>query len=441
MTKPSRKRITAILTRLLYFTVAVALLVALLTTLKRDVLSISNDSLQSIPGSSLAPSSQVANPPQTQDVTWTAFNATNSGLASDYVLSMVSDREGNLWFGTNDGVSVFDGANWTTYGTSDGLASKHVHAIAIDSEGNKWFGTSGGVSRFDGTTWTTYNTLNSGLVSNRLSSVAVDQAGNIWFGARLTDGSGYGVNKFDGENWMIYDTSTGALASNSVNAVAADPAGNVWVGTSTGGVSKFNGTSWTIYRADSGIASDHVRTVFVDSANVKWFGGCTDGYNEWCDIVTCKSAAVSRFDGSTWTTYVANESGLVGSDVNAIAVDWEANKWIGTRSHGINKFDGANWTIYDTSNLAELGSDYITCIEMDQAGNVWFGTFGGGLIRYSLSPPLPTPTPTATPTVTSTPTVTPTPTSTMTPTLTPTVTPTPDIIPVFLPLIMKEYRP
>ena len=432
MIRLTSKRITAILTRLLYLTVASVLLVALLITLER----VFPPALRS----RLAPSSQTANLPQTQQVIWTTYRKSD-GLASDYVLSMAVDGEGNLWFGTNNGVSKFDGENWTAYGASDGLVNKRVNAIAIDSEGNKWFGTSGGVSKFDGTTWTTYDTSNSELAFNKVFAVAVDQEGNKWFGTRLTDGSGYGVSKFDGTTWTTYNTSNGALASDSVNAVAADHSGNVWVGASTGGVSKFDGVDWMTYRSDSGLASDHVRAIAVDSADVKWFGGCTNGYNEWCDMLTCNSAAVSRFDGSDWTTYIANDSDLVGKDVHAVAVDWEGNKWFGTESCGINKFDGSNWTVYNTSNVPKLESDTITSIDVDKAGNVWFGTYGGGVSKYSLSPPLPTPTPTATPTNTSTPTLTPTPTSTMTPTPTPTVTATPNILRVFLPLILKHYPP
>ena len=204
------KRITAILTRLLYFMVASVLLVALLTTLERG--------LSPVLSSRLASSSQAANVHQTQPGTWTTYRASD-GLASDYVLSIAVDGD-NVWFGTNKGASVFDGVNWTTYGTADGLVNKRVDAIAVDSEGNKWFGTQGGVSKFDGASWTTYHTSNSGLAFDRVSAVAVDQGGNIWFGTRFTDGSGYGVSKFDGGSWTTYDTSNEALASDSVNAIA-----------------------------------------------------------------------------------------------------------------------------------------------------------------------------------------------------------------------------
>ena len=418
MTRLTIQRITATLTRLLYLIVASVLLVALLTTFERGL----------SPGliSRLASSSQAADLHHTDEGAWTTYNTSNSDLAADYVMAIAIDAEGNKWFGTNRGVSVFDGTNWTTYDTSNSdLVNRRINAIAIDAAGNKWFGTSNGVSKFDGTNWTTYDTSNSGLAFDYVSAVAVDQAGNIWFGTRLSDGFGYGVSKLDGGNWTTHNTSSGALASDSVNAIAADLSGNVWVATTTGGVSKYNGTSWITYRAGSGLASNHVRSIAVDSADAKWFGGCTDGYNEWCDYLNCVNAAASRFDGSAWIAYIAGYSGLVGNDVNAVAIDWGGNKWFGTKWYGINRFDGVNWTLYNSSNVPELASDYITSITVDNEGNIWFGTYGGGVSKYGFETPPPTSTPTATPTVTPTPTATATATPTDTPTPTPTDTPGP----------------
>lgn len=418
MTRLTIKRITAILTRLLYLIVASVLLVAFLTTLERG--------LPAALSSGLASSSQAADLHQTQQGTWTTYTTSNSDLASDYVLSIAIDAGGNKWFGTNRGVNKFDGTTWTTYDTSNsGLVNRRVNAIAIDQQGNKWFGTANGVSKFDGTNWTTYNTSNSGLAFNHVSAVAVDLAGCVWFGTRLSDGFGYGVSRFCGGGWATYNTTNGALRSDSVNAVAADLSGHVWVGTTTGGVSRFDGTSWITYRVGSGLASNHVRAIAVDSGNVKWFGGCTDGYNEWCDFLNCINAAASRFDGSSWTTYIAAYSGLVGTDINAIAIDWGGNKWFGTKWHGINKFDGANWTLYDSSSVPELKSDHITSIAVDNEGDIWFGTYGGGVSRYGFETPPSTSTPTATPTDTPTPTATATATPTDTPTPTATGTPGP----------------
>jgi ligand-binding sensor domain-containing protein len=430
MTRLNIKWITAILTRLLYFIVASALLVALLTTLGRG--------LPPAFLNRLASSSQAANSHCIDEGTWTTY--TTPDLASDFVLSIAIEEGETKWFGTNKGVSKFDGENWTTYTYPD-LVFNRVNAIAIDLEGNKWFGTTQGVSKFDGENWTTYTYPD--LAHYYVNAIAVDAEGNIWFGTEWN-----GVSKFDGATWTTYNkSSTPGLASDRINAIAADTEGNTWFATKPnctedfgcqgGGVSKFDGATWTTYTANSGLASNYVQCVAIENANVKWFGGCI-GSEPSQGLFVCDTAVVSRFDGSTWTTYIAGQSGLVGSQVTAIAIDWQGNKWFGTKGAGVIEFDGATWTPYDTSN-SELPNDYVTAIVTDNEWNIWFGTYGGGASQYGLPIPTPTPTPTWTPT--PTPTHTPTPTYTPTPTVThtPTATPTPTPCRLYLPLILKAH--
>jgi hypothetical protein len=447
MTKLNIKWITAILTRLLYLIAASALLVALLTTL--------GPGLPAALTSRLASSSQAANSHRTDEGTWTTYNTSNSGLASNVVLS-IAIEDGTKWFGTSSGVSKFDGTNWTTYNTSNSrLVFNRVDAIAIDRDGNKWFGTGWGVSKFDGQNWTTYTYPD--LAHYDVNAIAVDAEGNIWFGTEWN-----GVSKFDGATWTKYNTSNSQLASDHVNAIATDAEGNKWFATKPhctdygctgGGVSKFDGATWTTYNTASGLASNYVQCIAIDSAGVKWFGGCV-GHAWSPGKFGCDTAAVSRFDGSTWTTYIAGHSGLVGSQVNAIAIDWQGNKWFGTVWGGVSRFDGATWTTYNTSN-SELANDYVNATITDNEWNIWFGTYDGGVNKYGLPIPTPTPTatatptytptPTATPTPTDTPTYTPTPTATSTSTPTPTATPTPTLTPtatpyrLYLPLILKAH--
>jgi len=412
MTKPTIKRITAILTRLLYLLVASALLVALLLTLERGILSLSKGGLPTALSSGPAPSSQVANLPLAQPGTWETYT-TSDGLASDYVQAMAMDGEGNMWFGTNRGVSVFDGENWTTYDTSNSeLVWKSVSAIAIDAQGNKWFGTKWGVSKFDGENWTTYTYPD--LAHNQVNAIAIDNEGNIWFGTEWN-----GASRFDGENWTNW-------MDGCITAIARDEEGNIWFGTWGGGVIKFDGVNWITYNtSNSGLASNYVQSIAIDSANVKWFGGCI-GSEPSPGMFVCDTSAVSRFDGG-WATYSPP-----GSEVNAIAIDWRGHKWFGTSDAGVSKFDGAGWTTYDTSN-SPLANDQVRAIATDNEWNIWFGTYGGGASKYGLPTPTPTPTPT------STPTDTPTPTSTPTITHTPTPTPTPTPYRLYLPLILKAY--
>ena len=61
------------------------------------------------------------------------------GLISNTVLAIATDSAGNIWCGTDAGISRFDGTFWTNYTTADGLLSNNVRAVVIDSSGSKWF--------------------------------------------------------------------------------------------------------------------------------------------------------------------------------------------------------------------------------------------------------------------------------------------------------------
>ncbi|MEM8566631.1 MAG: two-component regulator propeller domain-containing protein, partial [Bacteroidota bacterium] len=62
------------------------------------------------------------------------------------VWSLFEDSDGEVWVGTNEGVSVFNGSTFQSYSVSNGLFNTTVVAIIEDPEGDMWFGTPGGVS-------------------------------------------------------------------------------------------------------------------------------------------------------------------------------------------------------------------------------------------------------------------------------------------------------
>jgi len=122
--------------------------------------------------------------------TWTTYT-TEDGLADNGVSSITVDGDNIKWFGTEIGVSSFDGTTWTTRTIEDLRLSNSVYAIAVDTDDVKWFGEFGqGVWSFDGTTWKAYTT-EDGLVNLHIWSIAVDAVNVKWF---ATSG---GVSSFD----------------------------------------------------------------------------------------------------------------------------------------------------------------------------------------------------------------------------------------------------
>ncbi|MBK7928816.1 MAG: hypothetical protein IPJ98_15400 [Bryobacterales bacterium] len=50
---------------------------------------------------------------------------TRDGLASDYAMFTGVDTEGRVWYGSDNGVDVYDGKRWTHHGVGDGRVGRH----------------------------------------------------------------------------------------------------------------------------------------------------------------------------------------------------------------------------------------------------------------------------------------------------------------------------
>ncbi|MBI2722422.1 MAG: SpoIIE family protein phosphatase [Bacteroidetes bacterium] len=166
------------------------------------------------------------------------------GLSNNFVYSILEDKTGNLWFGTDDGVCRYDGKSFTNFTEKEGLSNNVVYSILEDKTGNLWFGTNGGgVCRYDGKSFTNF-TEKEGLSNNAVLNMMQDAEGNIWFGTRK------GLSKVErvqliklaekNENFnpvkeaffYNYGYNDGFLGLNCRrNSVLQDSKGRIWWGT------------------------------------------------------------------------------------------------------------------------------------------------------------------------------------------------------------------
>jgi len=125
-----------------------------------------------------------------------------------------------------------------------------------DKFGNKWFGTQNGLTKFNGATWVTYNTPDaiSGPAGNCILSLAFDKYNNLWIGGAYT------LYKF--QNSRIVNANSPILTS--VNTMVFDRTGVMWVGIFNGFVTN-NGTWHTRITSAGGITS-----LAVDTDNSVW---------------------------------------------------------------------------------------------------------------------------------------------------------------------------
>ena len=87
--------------------------------------------------------------------------------------------------------------------------------------------------------------------------------------------------------------------------------------------------------------------------------------------------------GSIRFDHLTSEEGLSSDIVWSVLQDRHGFIWIGTLD-GLNRFDGYNFKVYkhDVNDPDSLGDSAVQVIIEDKAGNLWLGSWGGGLNKF-----------------------------------------------------------
>ena len=70
--------------------------------------------------------------------------------------------------------------NFRTFDVKSGIADNYVQSILCDRYGFMWFSTLNGLSRYDGYQFKTYTTTQLGAYNNDIEFTAEDASGTIW---------------------------------------------------------------------------------------------------------------------------------------------------------------------------------------------------------------------------------------------------------------------
>ena len=143
------------------------------------------------------------------------------------VTRMISDRQGNLWVGTDSkGVFRIHGNVVEHYGHVEGLSSDTVWTLFEDREGIVWAATSNGLDNFRDPAVTTFSALD-GLPKDEAVGILASKDGSIWV---ANNGS---LDRI--ANGTVSSIRTGAgLPGHQVTSLLEDRAGNMWVGVDDG---------------------------------------------------------------------------------------------------------------------------------------------------------------------------------------------------------------
>jgi len=249
--------------------------------------------------------------------------AVSEGLAQSTVFKVIQDRNDIYWLGTQAGVSSFNGGGFSNYSSSDGLSENGVRAICEDRNGRIWFGhTGGGVSRYVRGEFESVKALDT-LISSHVTSILEDSAGTLWI-TTLASGVIRVMNPAASSDSLQFRQYSGSEISDRVFSGYINPGGDLFF---------VSDPTLKLLQRDS--------TRFVN-ANLK---------------------GVPRYHA---TTCILQDSG--------------GDLWIGKHNGGLFRYDpGINDSrMYDLIK-AGLGSNWVSTLFEDRSGNIWAGTWGGGL--------------------------------------------------------------
>ncbi len=117
----------------------------------------------------------------------------DQGLSQSTAASILQDREGFIWIGTQDGLNRFDGHNFRVYkhdpADSTSLSNNSVWSILEDENGRLWIGTDDGLNLYDAErdAFTQFHDPANGkssLFSSPVARIYQDYQGDLWVATR-----------------------------------------------------------------------------------------------------------------------------------------------------------------------------------------------------------------------------------------------------------------
>jgi ligand-binding sensor domain-containing protein/serine phosphatase RsbU (regulator of sigma subunit) len=280
-----------------------------------------------------------------------------NGVPDNEVLSSLVDSKGRVWFGTLNGIIVFEGKSYHTITVNDGLSHNIVREIIEDSKNNYWIATQGGgLVKYDGKEFTDYTTGN-GLSSNIILTLLKDTYGNIWIGTYEN-----GLCKYDGKTFSQVKYKN--LDASIVTSIFEDSKKRIWVLTAKNGIYRINRNEISYYTTDNNLLDNLVIKISEDTEGNIWLG---------------TKNGISKTGKKPFEIYTTS-FGIPDKDITAVHADKSGNVWAGTYNGLFCLDTNKNIKIFNDKN--GLPSNTVKSIAEDSKNNIWIGTYYG-LTEYS----------------------------------------------------------
>jgi len=241
--------------------------------------------------------------------------------------------------------------------------------------------------------------VEQGLPSSKIRAITETHDGYLWIA------TAQGMARFDGIHFTVFSRATNPeLGGGGFFAVVEAPDGTVWFG-GDGGLFCWRAGHFEHFTAKEGLKDSYVRTLFLgrDGTIVvctrTGFSFIRDGHlttpgGVWEKVSTGARFYLERTDGSillgtsdkVWKisgekieAYSAAD-GLAENGFSSLAETSDHSTWIG---HG-----GGLRRVYPDGRTEDYGeaqglSSQVVALRNDRDGNLWIGTYDGGLYRLA----------------------------------------------------------
>jgi ligand-binding sensor domain-containing protein/AAA+ ATPase superfamily predicted ATPase len=319
-------------------------------------------------------------------------------LERDRVFAILADREGNVWFGTDNGAVRADFYSFVNFNTSRGLSDNQVHAVLEDrSTGELWIATDAGVSKMKDERLLPLEGFPARIA---VRSIAFDSTGAAWLATER------GAFRLSGQSLTQLNEGNGLASDNvrwvaSTGSVPQSSGGSVIAFATAKGVSLLN--EGTISNLDQLIGYD-VRHVFESADGLLWFStsrgmavynpktgeanfigverGLADTDVRHVTQLNDKLIVATRGGVQSYAPGSGEFATIDTEPANALFVDRDGYLWVGTDDGQVKKFAAVGDRLISTIYASETGAfsaGRINSISQDSRGQIWIATDAGAV--------------------------------------------------------------
>lgn len=320
---------------------------------------------------------------------------TKDGLPSNNCFYTLQDSKGYLWFGTDAGVSRFDGHRFENFSIDDGLPDNQIIQIKEDKKGRIWFiAFNGEMSYFlDGIIYNSMNDKSLQLLKFKAVVISVfqDSKDRLWFGTNknllyLFDGKSLTTFKArnqkdqffftyinedaQGRIWAYSNNSVKVYENGKFKSSKNPPVKPLSYKTITNlpdnSLLYIDKAGLNYYKADHNVILHQIDTALLDE-NLGLF------YADHKELWLSHKSGIFHFDkGGKTHAY------LQGTPTLQVIKDSNHNMWF-TTSNGIYMLPDRENRLYIVDKSHGLGSNAVKSIAKDKKHNIWLGLDNGNI--------------------------------------------------------------